>query len=161
MRQVVYSLLALLSLALCFLAGRWSARIPSGPVEVRTVTETVYDTVRHFVPVARDSVVVRYVTRALPIAKANPADLKDSVAVVVPVESRVYEDSLYTAYVSGVEARLDSIFIRERHVLRTVTVSEKKLSRWGAGPYVGLGLTADGRFEPSVGVSVHYTLINF
>jgi hypothetical protein len=151
---------ALLLVALAsFWAGRHSAESEL-PTTGDTVT-VVYDTVRCYVPIARDSVVVRYVTRALPVAKSDPTDLTDSVAVVVPVESRVYEDSLYTAYVSGYEPRLDSIFIRERHILTTTTVTVRQTKRWSVGPCIGVGIAPCGRFEPSIGVSVQYALFNF
>lgn len=87
---------------------------------------------------------------------------KDTVWVSVPRTQKRYEDSTYTAWVSGYEARLDSIHLYRRTVTRTVVVPETELKggarnwlhgRFGAGIVggAGYGLTTK-RADVFVGV---------
>ena len=73
---------------------------------------------------------------------------KDTVWATVPRTQKRYEDSTYTAWVSGYEARLDSIHVYRRTVTRTVAVPETELKggarnwlheRFGAGIVGGAG----------------------
>lgn len=137
-----------------------------------TITDTlrVFDTVRVVEPEPRESTVVRYVTVRLPTAATAERDTSfardinvgskaDSTAVVIPITQKVYEDSSYTAWVSGYNPSLDSLSIRT--VREVVTVKEfRKPKRWNVGAFVGYGITPKG-MQPCVGVSVNYTLLNF
>ena len=84
----------------------------------------------------------------------------DGVPVSVPISQRVYEEAEYTAWVSGYEARLDSLELRRECLMveREVRVMPKR-RKWGcvvgAGP--GCDLTK-GTVGLSVGVTVGYTL---
>lgn len=79
----------------------------------------------------------------------------------VPITQKVYEDSLYTAYVSGFHASLDSITVRNRIVTNTIretvtkTVTKKKL--FGFGVQAGYYLTPAG-LQPGIGIGVHINL---
>ena len=73
---------------------------------------------------------------------------KDTAWITVPRTQKRYEDSTYTAWVSGYEARLDSIHVYRRTVTRTVAVPETELKggarnwlheRFGAGIVGGTG----------------------
>lgn len=73
---------------------------------------------------------------------------KDTVWTTVPRMQKRYEDSTYTAWVSGYEARLDSIHVYRQTVTRTVAVPETALKggtrnwlheRFGAGIVGGAG----------------------
>lgn len=73
---------------------------------------------------------------------------KDTVLVTVPRTQKRYEDSTYTAWVSGYEARLDSVHVYRRTVTRTVAVPETELKggarnwlheHFGAGIVGGAG----------------------
>lgn len=91
-------------------------------------------------------------------ARSAPAiSLADSIEVAIPITQKVYGDSTFTAYVSGFQPSLDSIFLYPR--TQVVTVREKP-RRWSLGVGAGYGLTPRG-FQPFVGVSVSYTLWNF
>lgn len=88
----------------------------------------------------------------------------DSIPVVVeiPIESKVYGDSSYTAIVSGYKATLDKIEI----YAKTTTI-EKKIyypkmynPRWSIGVVGGYGATKDG-LSPFVGVGITYNIISF
>lgn len=65
------------------------------------------------------------------------------LAVRLPLTQKVYRDSLYTAYVSGFRAQLDSITVRQRTVTvrQTVTLPQPttKRSRFTFGLTVGAG----------------------
>ena len=82
----------------------------------------------------------------------------DGVPVSVPISQRTYEEAEYTAWVSGYEARLDSIELhRERLMVeREIRVTPKQ-RKWGcvAGAGVGTGLHG---LTPMIGVTVGYRL---
>ena len=73
---------------------------------------------------------------------------KDTVRITVPRTQKRYKDFTYTAWVSGYEARLDSIHVYGKTVTRTVVVPETALKggarnwlhgRFGAGIVGGAG----------------------
>lgn len=135
-----------------------------------TVRICVYDTIRYYSPVPKDSVLIRYVTKVVPqykdsvigVTAAAASDESDSVAVVLPITQKVYtDDSTYTAYISGYEQTLDSILIRNRSVLETVTITETKTKDYP----LGIGITAGAGYgfinkKPDifVGLSVYYRI---
>ena len=118
-----------------------------------TTRVTLIDTLFYDEPKVRDSVVVRYVRRKMETAaEPQPAEREgldydiaknstaDSVEVEVPITQKVYEDSTYTAWVSGYEPRLDSIAVRQRTIREVITQPVvKKQSRFGFGAGVGAG----------------------
>ena len=59
--------------------------------------------------------------------KRGKSGRNDTVWVNLPRTQKRYEDSTYTAWVSGYEARLDSIHVYRRTVTRTVAVPETEL----------------------------------
>lgn len=129
--------------------------MPQGKTEGDVWRDTITDTVTYYEPIAKDSVVVRYTTARLPLAKDVATDTnvvsKDTVKVEMPIMQKVYKDSLYEAWVSGYDARIDSIKL----VTPTITIRQKP-KRWGVGVQVGYGLR--GAY---VGVGVTYNLITF
>ena len=98
------------------------------------------------------------------IAQGN---IRDSAAVEIPITQKVYEDSLYRAYVSGYRPRLDSLIIFPRHDITTVTngytYPKSRQKRWGIGVHVGYGMTMSHtpQFSPYVGIGISYNLITF
>lgn len=127
-----------------------------------TVRTVVYDTITFFRPVAKDSVAVRYVTRVLPVELGVGSDEcgvdSDSVRVVMPITQRTYETEDYKAWVSGYEARLDSIFVFNRTVRERVTVPAAKpqgtvAARMGIGVVGGVGYGIINR-QPDIFVGV-------
>ena len=73
---------------------------------------------------------------------------KDTAWITVPRTQKRYEDSTYTAWVSGYEAKLDSIHVYRRTVTRALVVPETALKggardwlhgRFGAGIVGGAG----------------------
>lgn len=93
------------------------------PAETIDIGKTVYLRILYPVPSGRDTI-------------------HDSIDVPVPIIQKRYNDSLYTAWVSGYEPNLDSILIHQREITNTITITNTivKPSRWFAiGPSVGFG----------------------
>ena len=61
--------------------------------------------------------------------------LRDSIEVPVPIYQKRYDDSLYTAWVSGFEPKLDSIDLRLPTIYETITKTITKPS-----PLVNFGV---------------------
>ena len=166
-----YKISFLLSLAALVLS--WGYFIGRGfdhaADDVKSDTTTVIDTVRFMKPVPKDSLVVRYITRKLPlrrdsagVSSSQIAENKkscDSAETIIPITSKKYEDSLYTAYVSGYHASLDSIFVRKQTTVITNTLTKTKTRRFGIGINAGIGYgTTSKRIEPYIGIGATYII---
>ena len=149
-----------------------------------TTKVTIFDTIPYPMPVPKDSLVIRYITEKLPISTENEhlgtenedfstengniaqENIPDSAAVEIPITQKVYEDSLYRAYVSGYHPSLDSLIIFPRHDITTVTngyTYKSRQKRWGVGIHVGYGMTMSNtpQFLPYIGIGISYNLITF
>ena len=81
----------------------------------------------------------------------------DTLLVEVPVEQKRYDDSLYTAWVSGYQPQLDSITLHQPEIVTTITEAiVKKAPRLSVGPSVGAGVSITG--TPHLGVYVGFTV---
>lgn len=126
-----------------------------------TTKVTIVDSVKKSFPVPVDSIIIRYATKSLAVARDSVAkdttqSVNDSVKVQIPISQKVYEDTLYRAYVSGYEPNLDSITIKQRTTYITHTIRDKE-SRFGIGLQAGYGLTPKGMM-PYFGVGLSYRL---
>ena len=137
------------------IAVGWQTSRVNREAPADTIRVTVTDTIPYYKPVPVDSVVLRYVTRTLPVsageslsasdtaATESQHTVQDSVAVEVPISQKVYETDAYKAYVSGYEPNLDSIFVYEKTVTETITTTGKPRrtlkDRFGFGIGVGAG----------------------
>lgn len=124
---------------------------------------TVVDTVPYVKPVARDSVVVRYVTKKLPIVHdtVHPICI-DSADVDIPITQKRYSDSTYTAWVSGYEAKLDSIRVyKKREVVTINKIIKEPPNRFVVSLNIGYGLTPQKGLQPYIGIGVGYKLFSF
>lgn len=141
-----------------------------------TTRVTVVDTVVCRYPVAVDRLVVRYVRVRVPVGGDKPdedstsfpkplpgdEEAKDSAWVDVPIEQKRYEDSTYTAWVSGYEARLDSIRVYARKEVVTIRERTKEPpNRFVVSFNVGYGLTPQNGLQPYIGIGVGYKLFSF
>jgi hypothetical protein len=90
------------------------------------------------------------------IYKPNDSMCKqnDSVEVELPIEQKVYSDSLYRAWVSGFDARLDSIYIYQPTRYITIKTTEQQ-SRWSWGVQAGMGITPKG-LQPYIGLGATF-----
>lgn len=97
---------------------------------------------------------------------SDSAEVSDALTMVgdsveIPITQKVYEDSLYTAYVSGYHQSLDSIKVRERIVntKTTETRTETEYRRWNIGLTAGYGYGVMNRqTDFFIGVGVTYNL---
>lgn len=124
-----------------------------------TTKVTIVDSVKKSFPLPVDSFVVRYITKSLPIARDSATTkhlVSDSAKVQIPISQKVYEDTLYRAYISGYEPNLDSITIKQRTTYITHTIRDKE-SRFRIELQAGYGLTPKGMM-PYFGVGLSYRL---
>lgn len=134
-----------------------------GRMETDTTRVTVVDTVPYVKPVARDSVVVRYVTKKLTIVHdtVHPICI-DSAGVNIPIIQKQYCDSTYTAWVSGYEPSLDSIMVyNKREVVTINKIIKEPPNRFVVTFNVGYGLTPQKGLQPYIGIGVGYKLFSF
>ena len=164
MKKYLYiiSVIALLLIAFYFftlLKNDKSEEVKTKVVErVKIDTLKIFDTIRISKPILVKSIALRkdtiYLTKDVYI---------DSSKVVIPIEQKIYNDSSYTAFVSGYSANLDSIHIRSpttiinREIDRTITQTRLKRFNMGFVGGVGYGFTTK-KIEPFVGVGIIYTL---
>ena len=86
---------------------------------------------------------------------ASPA-APDSIEVPIPIEQKRYDDSLYTAWVSGFRPALDSIRLHQPEIVTTITETiVKKAPRLSIGLSVGPGVSITG--TPQAGIFVGFT----
>lgn len=131
---------------------------------VRDTVEFV-DTIPYYHPVLKDSVVIRYETVKLPIKKDTCGSLidtcitfPDSVEVEIPITQKEYKDSFYRAWISGYNAKLDSIEIYNRTKVITEHIYiQSKRKRWGLGLQAGYGYLT-GAY---IGIGVSYSLFQW
>lgn len=141
------------------------------------VRDTVIDTIPYYMPVPKDSFVVKYNTvtlptsdKTLPYIRADTkatdsytlnsvADIGDSAEVVIPISQKMYNSSDYTAWVSGYDVQLDSIYVYPKHeyVTRKIKQPPKK---WHIGMTAGYGFGKQG-MQPYIGIGLTYSLISF
>ena len=149
-----------LNVVLCCENGK--GRI-EGRIKTDTMRVTVVDTVTYTLPVARDSVVVRYMTKKLPIVHdtVHPICI-DSADVNIPITQKQYCDSTYTAWVSGYEPSLDSIRVyKNREVVTINKVKKEPPYRFVFTLNVGYGITPQNGLQPYIGIGVGYKLFSF
>lgn len=137
-----------------------SASIPTGRI--------VYVRVPYPVPVSggacqgtwtwQDS--ATYQSPGTPGTPGSPGS-RDSIDVPLPIVQKRYDDSLYTAWVSGYQPQLDSLLLHRPEVVTTITRTiVKSAPRWSIGPSVGAGISIDGQRHPGIylGFSAQYRL---
>lgn len=86
---------------------------------------------------------------------------RDTIQVPVPIEQKRYDDSLYTAWVSGYQPQLDSIALHQPEVITTIERTiVKPVPRWSIGPAVGAGFSVTGQQQAGifVGFTIQYRL---
>ena len=164
MKKYLYiiSVIALLLIAFYFftlLKNDKSEEVKTKVVErVKIDTLKIFDTIRISKPILVKSIALRkdtiYLTKDVYI---------DSSKVVIPIEQKIYNDSSYTAFVSGYSANLDSIHIRSpttvinREIERIIT--QTKIKRFNIGVIGGLGYGfTSKKIEPFVGFGLSYNI---
>ena len=122
-----------------------------------TVRVTVVDTVTYDKPVAR------YVRVRVPVVRDTLHSIcTDTIQVDMPVTQKRYEDSTYTAWVSGYEPSLDSIRVYARKDVVTINkIIKEPPKRFVVSFNVGYGLTPQNGLQPYIGIGVGYKLFSF
>ena len=97
----------------------------------------------------------------IPYPEYLPGDtIHDSIDVPVPIVQKRYEDSLYTAWVSGFKANLDSISLHQPEIITTITntiVKQSPLITFGIQTGGGYGVF-NRQFDMYVGVGAQINL---
>lgn len=162
MKNLPYIIILLLSV-LAFIPSRcFDRRDTTTDIRRDTVEVIRVDTFRDTVPVPVYEKTIDSFPIRVPILVPVPGDtVRDTVAIYLPITQKVYRDSLYTAYVSGYRAKLDSIEVYGR--TRDITIREtprRKRLGLGLGLQVGYGM-AGNKASPFVGVGVSYNLFEW
>jgi len=109
-------------------------------------------------PVAADSTKtgeIVYIKVPYPVPSGCDT-IHDSIVVPIPIEQKRYDDSLYTAWVSGFRPALDSIRLHQPEITTTITETiVKKAPRLSIGLSVGPGISITG--TPQAGIFVGFT----
>lgn len=150
------------SLAMFYAGRNWAIKRDISGYAERVDTLVVRDTIVQEKPVYRTISQVR--TEYVPVC--DTIRIQDTLFVPVPIETKVYEDSLYRAEVSGYRASLDrlEIYQQERIITQTIPVQVKERKRWGIGVQAGYGVsTPNGKpvLSPYIGIGVSYDLIRW
>lgn len=148
------------ALAVSFHLGRCKGRTeaPEPQERIDTLTVVKVDTVTVVKP--------RYIAQT--VVRTDTITVCDTLTVEVERVSRHYADSLYDAWVSGIDPTLDTLKVFPRSVTtyidRTVTVERRVPARWGISITAGYGITGsrDGiAAQPFVGVGVSWNVVSW
>lgn len=123
--------------------------------ETTTVHDTIWKDTTIYKPQPAETINTgRVVYIRVPYPETDT--IHDSIEVPVPIMQKRYDDSLYTAWVSGFHPNLDSIRLHQREVVTTVTkYVEKPVKRLAIGPSVGVGYgIINGKPDIFAGVTV-------
>ncbi|MDE6808718.1 MAG: hypothetical protein K2J42_01330, partial [Muribaculaceae bacterium] len=161
--------ISVISLTRCMSATH--EREPSAFDSVSVVV--VHDTITDTVPVPVEVRPVGAVTAKLPKVStddmtfenrdttARPDESPDSAAVLIPIDQKVYTDSMnYRAVISGYNVSLDTIavFRQREYITQRLKPPEK---RWGLSVGVGAVVGTDMRVRPGLFVGGTYTFVTF
>ena len=150
---------------------QWSM-MKNQPVKIERKTEIKYIEKKDSMPEAKSSKVVGRTKIPFLCHHEQGTESLDSTreavqdSVEVEITQKVYsDDSTYTAYVSGVNPNLDSIFVKQKEVthsiLETRTLQVKKFRRWNVGLIGGYGYGFKSKnLEPFIGVGITISLID-
>ena len=153
MKQAFWIIVALLLLSIGVNVWQWRHQPePSVVVERDTVWKdtTIYE------PVPAETIDIgKTVYIKVPVPKYLPGDtVHDSIEVPVPIMQKRYDDSLYTAWVSGYRPNLDSIRLYQPSIYETITKTIVKPSpRLSVGIQTGAGVGVFSR-QPDIYIGV-------
>lgn len=129
--------------------------------QVRTITTTDtlilvrYDTIR----TERPKPTYIHTTDTLYIRDT----ITQTIVASLPIETKLYEDSLYRAQISGIRPKLEFIEVFPRteykYIYRTEKVAQNA-RKWGIGVQAGYGVYKGG-LSPYIGVGISYNLIRW
>lgn len=143
-------IIVLCLLVCCFYAGRITCK---PDVIIATDTIVCIDTVRDTILEPQRIYITRIDTCYLP-------GETDTVQVFVPIERKEYKTDDYHAIIEGYNPRLVSmeVFQKTQTITKIQTVTEK--SRLGIGLQAGIGVSKYGA-APYIGVGIQYNLFSW
>ena len=147
-------------LAGSFLLGRRSAPGPSDlPVQVKTDTLIVRDTIREKYPVYS----TKYVTRTKLVEVRDTIRQRDTLYQAVEIERRTYQGDDYRAVVEGWRPELAEIQVYPKTVYLQTEITQppdtRRKTRLGVGFGVGPGVYWNGSaIQPGIGVTAGLAL---
>lgn len=131
---------------------------PEPQSQVVVERDTIWrDTMMQYPAAADSQPTGRTVYIRVPYPVPAPGDtVHDSIEVPLPIIQKRYNDSLYTAWVSGYRPSLDSISLHQPEIVTTITETIVKPSpRWSVGLSVGPGISIDR--ERHMGIYAGFT----
>lgn len=136
--------------------------VQPAPVEVAKLPDVVKRLPRWTQCVNKNAQRDSALTPAVELSRIDSAcsdTVADSVAVLVPMERKVYTDSAnYRAVISGAWASLDTIEVYPRREVVTIK-QPPDTRRWGVSLMAGYGWA--GKWTPFVGVGISCNLFRF
>ena len=153
-------IIALVILAMGFAGGFYAAK---KSLHAETITVIKHDTtvVTNEVIVEVPKLVERHTVDSVFIPVETVVYRDSLVYVQLPREQAYYSDTLYQAWVSGYEPRLDSLHIQQKEVyINTIIHESAKRKRFNISISAGYGMGKDG-LTPIVAVTGGYTLLSF
>lgn len=86
--------------------------------------------------------------------------IKDTVYINVPIEKKVYKDTLYYAEISGYRPNLDYIEVYNKTETKYIQLPPPERKRFSLGVHAGYGVCATG-LTPYIGIGISYNFYNF
>ena len=140
MKKGLWIVLALLAASIAINVWFWTTE-PEPSVVIERDTVWKDSIIREPLP-AETIDIGKTVYIKVPVPKYLPGDtIHDSIEVPIPIIQKRYEDSLYTAWVSGYRPNLDSIRLYLPEVQTTVTKTIVK-----PAPLITFGIQAGGGY---------------
>lgn len=150
MRGCWWALVGLI--ALSFITNIYLLSRPEPEPTVVIERDTVYNDTTIYKPLPAETVDIgKTVYLRIPYPVPSGRDtIHDSIDVPIPIIQKRYDDSLYTAWVSGFEPNLDSINLRLPTITETVTKTiVKPAPRLSLGIQAGAGVGVFSR-QPDI-----------
>ena len=126
--------------------------------------DTVYKDTTIYRPVPTDSQPTgKVIVLRVPYVVSETDTVHDSIDVPIPIMQKRYDDSLYTAWVSGFHPALDSIRLRLPEVTTTITrtIVEEPLITLGLQTGAGVGIiTRQPDFYVGIGAQLNLWKLN-
>ena len=137
MKKAFWILVAVLMVSIALNVWQWKNQ-PEAETMVKRDTIWKDSIIRE--PVAAETIRTdRVVYIKVPVPQSDT--VHDSIEVPIPIVQKRYEDSLYTAWVSGYEPALDSIDLRLPTIKETITITKTK-----PAPLVNFGVQIGGGY---------------
>ena len=159
MKYLLYILLGIITglLITCFCLNRKIKQLSTVKTDTLELRDTTIDTLVFRNPEFIFTQKIRTDSVRIMENDSNSIKIISDSIVEVPITQNIYQDSTYTAYVSGYNPKLDSIRILNQTIIeeRTITKEVNKAKKWGWSVGVGTGYDVLHQ-KPYVGVGIVY-----